>query len=79
MTQTDVLCSKKNNVLQQKNNLPKAPLAPKKTEILTPEEEAKRLKRQRRFEEDAAQFRAENVSTPMQMMHLVRELHKHTI
>jgi hypothetical protein len=35
------------------------------------EEEAKRLRRLRRFEEDAAQFRADNVSTPMQMMNLV--------
>ncbi|CEP18177.1 hypothetical protein [Parasitella parasitica] len=35
------------------------------------EEEAKRLRRLRRFEDDAAQYKADNVSTPMQMMSLV--------
>ncbi|KAI7905121.1 SAC3/GANP/Nin1/mts3/eIF-3 p25 family-domain-containing protein [Cokeromyces recurvatus] len=44
-----------NNILQQK---------------VSTEEEAKRLKRLRRFEEDAAQFRAENVSTPLSSMSL---------
>ena len=39
----------------------------------SPEEEAKRLRRLRRFEEDAAQFKADNVSTPMQQLHLVCE------
>lgn len=59
--------SKKN---QTKNNAPKpnVPAAPRP--IVSSEEEARRLRRLRRFEEDAAQFRAENVSTPMQMMSL---------
>ncbi|KAI8991990.1 nuclear export factor [Mycotypha africana] len=37
---------------------------------LTADEEAKRLKRLRRFEEDAAQYRAENVSSNLQSIHL---------
>ncbi|KAI9485882.1 MAG: SAC3/GANP/Nin1/mts3/eIF-3 p25 family-domain-containing protein [Benjaminiella poitrasii] len=44
-----------NNILQQK---------------ISSEEEIKRLRRLRRFEEDAAQFRAENVSTPLNAMNL---------
>lgn len=40
------------------------------------EEEAKRLRRLRRFEDDAAQFKADNVSTPMQLMSLVRDQFK---
>jgi hypothetical protein len=39
-------------------------------EAPTTEEELKKLRRARRFEEDAAQFRADNVSTPLQAMHL---------
>jgi hypothetical protein len=52
----------KNNQLQQTQ----------KTHQPSAEEEAKRLRRLRRFEEDAAQFKADNVSTPLQQMHIVR-------
>lgn len=60
--------------MQQKNN----PLHQVQARVHQPsaEEEAKRLRRQRRFEEDAAQFRAENVSTPMQQMHLVKYIRR---
>jgi hypothetical protein len=54
----------KNNYLQQGQNIHQP----------SAEEEAKRLRRLRRFEEDAAQFKAENVSTPLQQMHLVSSL-----
>ncbi|CAO3617652.1 unnamed protein product [Mucor fragilis] len=43
------------------------------------EEEAKRLRRLRRFEEDAAQFRSENVSTPMQNMHIDGDVFNYTV
>lgn len=48
--------------MQTKNNAPKP--------NVSSEEEMRRLRRLRRFEEDAAQYRAETVSTPMQMMTL---------
>lgn len=37
------------------------------------EEEAKKIKRLRRFEEDAAQFKAENMSASMQQIQLVKK------
>ncbi|CEG83010.1 Putative Clathrin binding protein [Rhizopus microsporus] len=40
------------------------------TQKLSSEEEAKKLRRLRRFEEDAAQYKAENMSSTMQQMHL---------
>lgn len=66
--------SKKNILQQQKNNqLQQAQKAQAQARAYQPsaEEEAKRLRRQRRFDEDAAQFRADNVSAPLQQMHLV--------
>ncbi|KAI7890490.1 SAC3/GANP/Nin1/mts3/eIF-3 p25 family-domain-containing protein [Mucor mucedo] len=54
----------KKNVLLAKNNQLQQGHQP------SAEEEAKRLRRLRRFEEDAAQFKADNVSTPMQLMSL---------
>ncbi|KAI8073756.1 SAC3/GANP/Nin1/mts3/eIF-3 p25 family-domain-containing protein [Thamnidium elegans] len=54
----------KKNVLLAKNNQLQQKRQP------TSEEEAKRLRRARRFEEDAALFKAENISTPMQLMQL---------
>jgi hypothetical protein len=59
------LNSSKKNVLLAKNNQLQQGHQP------SAEEEAKRLRRLRRFEEDAAQFKADNVSTPMQLMNLV--------
>lgn len=56
----------KKNVLLAKNNQLQQNRKP------TAEEEAKRLRRARRFEEDAALFKAENISTPMQLMQLVK-------
>ena len=41
------------------------------TQKMSSEEEAKKLRRLRRFEEDAAQYKAENMSSTMQQMHLV--------
>jgi hypothetical protein len=40
------------------------------------EEEAKKVKRLRRFEEDAAQFKAKNTSASMQQIQLVKKKKK---
>lgn len=47
--------------------------------VVNPEDEQKRLRRLRRFEEDAAQFRADNVSTPLQAMHLDGDFNNYTV
>ncbi|ORE09820.1 hypothetical protein BCV72DRAFT_247976 [Rhizopus microsporus var. microsporus] len=49
------------------------------TQKLSSEEEAKKLRRLRRFEEDAAQYKAENMSSTMQQMHLDGPLVSDTI
>ncbi|KAL9549397.1 hypothetical protein MBANPS3_005219 [Mucor bainieri] len=43
------------------------------------EEEAKRVRRLRRFEEAAAQYRSENVSTPMQNLHVDGDIFNQTV
>jgi hypothetical protein len=62
---------KKGKKNQTKNNAPPPqPKINKPHAIVSSEEEARRLLRLRRFEEDAAQFKAENVSSNLQMMNL---------